>query len=136
MHLLLVDDDEILRCLLVSDLTGAGHIVDESVDGSDALAKIKANNYDAVICDWEMPRLDGLELCRTIRGDQCSRNLYFIMLTGNGTAAAQADGYEAGVDAFLTKPCDTKDLLATLRTAQSISDLFLRRDLQGSLIGT
>jgi DNA-binding response OmpR family regulator len=127
MRLLLVDDDEILRCLLVSDLTGAGHVVDESVDGSDALAKIKANSYDAVICDWEMPKLDGLELCRIIRGDRNSQNLYFIMLTGKETAAAQADGYEAGVDAFLTKPCDPTDLLATLRTAQSISDLFVRK---------
>jgi DNA-binding response OmpR family regulator len=127
MRLLLVDDDEILRCLLVDQLTRAGHTVDEAVDGKDALTKINAEIYDAVICDWEMPNLDGPALCRAVRAGRHGRELYFIMLSGRTTPIEQADGYDAGVDAFLTKPCDHTDLLAALRTAQSIAEMPVRK---------
>jgi sigma-B regulation protein RsbU (phosphoserine phosphatase) len=127
MRLLLVDDDEIFRCLLVNQLSRAGHSVDEAGDGVDALAKINAEMYDAVICDWEMPRLDGPALCRMVRAGRHGRELYFIMLSGRSTAIEQADGYDAGVDAFLTKPCDHTELLAALRTAQSIAEMPVRK---------
>jgi len=127
MRLLLADDDEILRCMLVHHLTQAGHSVDEAVDGADALTKIETGNHDAVICDWEMPNLDGPDLCRAIRAGRHGRNLYVIMLTGRDTMLAQAEGYDAGADAFLTKPCDTTDLLAALRTAQSITGMPQRK---------
>ncbi len=123
MRLLLVDDDEILRCLVGNCLLEQGHEVDEATDGQHALKLIDANRYDAVICDWEMPHLDGPSLCQLVRSRPSGREPYFIMLTGRDSAAAQADGYEAGVDAFLSKPCEPTDLLAALRTAQSILDL-------------
>jgi len=64
------------------------------------------------------------ERCAAVRH---GRDLYFIMLTGRDTAIAQADGYDAGIDAFLTKPCEMTDLLAALRTAQSISSMPRRK---------
>jgi DNA-binding response OmpR family regulator len=67
-----------------------------------------------------MPTLDGPDLCRAIRAGRHGRDLYIIMLTSRDSMIAQADGYDAGADAFLTKPCETTDLLAALRTAQSI----------------
>ncbi len=120
MRLLIADDDEILRCLLNHQLVRAGHSVEEAIDGADALARINTAHYDAVICDWEMPTLDGPDLCRAIRAGRHGRDLYIIMLTSRDSMIAQADGYDAGADAFLTKPCETTDLLAALRTAQSI----------------
>ncbi len=123
MRLLVVDDDEILRCLLVAQLSEAGHTVDECADGMAALSMITSKFYNAVICDWEMPRLDGPGLCRAVRAGPGGNAIYLIMLTGRDTAMAQAEGFHAGVDAFLVKPCDPVELLATLRTAQSIISL-------------
>jgi DNA-binding response OmpR family regulator len=61
--------------------------------------------------------MDGPALCRAVRAGPHGRDLYFIMLTGNDSAVAQADGYESGIDAFTAKPCEPTDLLAALRTA-------------------
>jgi DNA-binding response OmpR family regulator len=127
MRLLLVDDDEILRCLIVNYLTREGHAVDQATDGLAALASINSNCYDAVICDWEMPGMDGPALCRAVRAGPQGHGLYFIMLTGRDSAVAQAEGYDSGIDAYLNKPCDLTELSASLRTAQSIADLPLRK---------
>jgi DNA-binding response OmpR family regulator len=127
MRLLFVDDDEAVRSPMVNQLTKSGHIVDEAVDGQQALEKINAVNYDAVICDWEMPRLDGPSLCRAVRAGRHGRQLYFIMLSSRNTLIEQVEGYDAGMDAFLGKPCDCTDLLAALRTAQSIAEMPVRK---------
>jgi DNA-binding response OmpR family regulator len=120
MRLLLVDDDEVLRCIVGESLTDNGHEVDLAVDGIEALQQLARRSYDAVICDWEMPRMDGPTLCRTVRSGPLGREPYFIMLTGKDSPVAEADGFDSGVDAYLAKPCEPTDLLAALRTAQSI----------------
>ena len=90
MRLLLADDDEILRCMLVHNLTQSGHSVEEAVDGTDALVKINNGKYDAVICDWEMPNLDGPDLCPGHSRAGMGGIFYVIMLTGRDDFFATA----------------------------------------------
>ncbi len=127
MRLLLVDDDEILRYLVNDYLTRSGHEVDQATDGTSALSLVESQKYDALICDWEMPGMDGPALCRAIRAGTNGRDLYIIMLTGKDSPASEVDGFDSGVDAYLIKPCEPTDLFAALRTAQSIQQIHHRK---------
>jgi len=74
-----------------------------------------------VVCDWVMPRLDGLELCRRIRARMGAEYVYFILLTGNSASDDnQRTAAEAGVDDFLTKPLDPQEMWMRLRVAERI----------------
>jgi phosphoserine phosphatase RsbU/P len=121
MRLLLVDHDDVLRCLMGEFLLDQGHSVDLAVNGVEALASINANRYDVVICDSEIPLMDGPTLCRTVRQGTTGRVPYFIMLIDRSApeaTAVEAEGFDSTIDACLTKPCEPADLLAALRTAQ------------------
>jgi DNA-binding response OmpR family regulator len=117
-QILVVDDDDVIRGLLSHRLDAAGYNVHACVDGR-AAADILDNGYvpDAMVLDVMMPRLNGLQLARMIRrGELAVRaDLPIIILTSRGREDHVLEGFDAGVDDYLTKPFRSSELLARLQ---------------------
>ena len=121
MNILAVEDDILARKIICRSLRRLGHEVIEAADGEEAWTRLQAGNVRVVVCDWMMPRLDGLELCRRIRARLGAEYVYFILLTGNSASDDnQRTAAEAGVDDFLTKPLDPQEMWMRLRVAERI----------------
>ncbi len=111
LQILVVDDDPVTRMMLRHLLAGAGYAVDEACDGRDALRQISTKRFHIVISDWNMPEMDGAELCRQIRHFDNSGYIYTILLTANNTQAERVVGMRAGADDFVGKPFNEQELL-------------------------
>lgn len=111
---MVVDDDEIVRHALTVFLTRAGYHVDEAVDGFDAVARLKARRYDAIITDYRMPRLNGIELAAI--GWEIQPEIPIIVLSGESSTFTTL-ATEAGAYAWLCKPINPGQLLQLLRAA-------------------
>jgi sigma-B regulation protein RsbU (phosphoserine phosphatase) len=121
LNILAVEDDILARKIICRSLRRLGHEVIEAADGEEAWALLQADGIRVVVCDWMMPRLDGLELCRRIRARMGAEYVYFILLTGNSASDDnQRTAAEAGVDDFLTKPLDPQEMWMRLRVAERI----------------
>lgn len=121
MKILAVEDDLVARKILVQALHRLGHEVAEATDGSEALKVLKTQPVRAIVSDWLMPEMDGLDLCRQIRARVDAEYTYFILLTSRtADHANQREAIEAGVDDFLTKPLDLQELWMRLRVAERI----------------
>ena len=121
MKILAVEDDAVARAVLRQALRRLGHDVVEAADGEAAWSALQDDPVRVVVSDWMMPRLDGLELCRRIRGRTNSEYIYFILLTSRDASEEnQRSAADAGVDDFLTKPLDLPELWTRLRVAERI----------------
>lgn len=120
LRILVVDDDRTFLRLLVKMVSSAGHYVSKAENGRDALVSILRDGPDLVICDWEMPDVDGLELCRMIRRAKLPRYVYLLLLTARSNSRDLVRGLEAGADDFITKPIDKTVLLARLQAAARV----------------
>src|SRR6266581_4945823 len=98
MNLLLAEDDAVARMTLTAVLKGLGYV-------------------PIVISDWQMPEVDGPELCRRTRARATDRYSYFLLVTATGGKKRYLEGMEAGADEFITKPIDTDELRARLKAA-------------------
>jgi DNA-binding response OmpR family regulator len=128
MNLLLAEDDAIARMTLAAMLRGLGYEVTEAEHGGEAWANLELGYFPIVISDWQMPELDGPELCRRIRGRAGERYTYFLLVTATGGKKRYLEGMEAGADDFITKPVDTDELRARLKAAERM--LGLRHHVQ------
>jgi two-component system chemotaxis response regulator CheY len=113
MKILIIDDSVSMRQMVSIILTGAGHEVTEAVDGADGVSKM-SEEFDAVITDYNMPNMGGIEVIRKIRGGSINRNVPILMLTTESESAKKSEGREAGATAWITKPFNRESLLATL----------------------
>ena len=121
VKILAVEDDLVSRAILRKALHRLGHDVVEAGDGEAAWNLLEREPVRVVVSDWMMPRLDGLGLCRRIRGQIGGEYVYFILLTGNdATDDNQRTAADAGVDDFLTKPLVLTELWTRLRVAERI----------------
>jgi CheY-like chemotaxis protein len=121
LKILAVEDDLVARKILVQALHRLGHDVAEATDGAEALRALQQDPVRVIVSDWLMPEMDGLELCRRIRGRMNAEYTYFILLTSRtADHANQREAIEAGVDDFLTKPLDLQELWMRLRVAERI----------------
>lgn len=121
MKILAVEDDLVARKILVQALHRLGHEVAEASDGVEAIRALEKQPVRVIVSDWLMPEMDGLDLCRRIRGRVNSEYTYFILLTSRtADHANQREAIEAGVDDFLTKPLDLQELWMRLRVAERI----------------
>jgi len=111
-HILVVDDDPMIRSLLRRYLTGEGLRVSEAVDGAGIRAALAHGPVNAVLLDLVMPGEDGLSLARMIRQRS---NVPIIMLTGKGELIDRVVGLESGADDYITKPFELRELLARIR---------------------
>jgi CheY-like chemotaxis protein len=110
---LVVDDDAAVRALFASFLRRAGIDVDLACDGVDAVGRLRLRVPDAVVCDLEMPNMDGLAFCQRLRADATSRAVPVVIVSGGGMLAL-GRALEAGCDAVLAKPCSGTVLVATV----------------------
>jgi sigma-B regulation protein RsbU (phosphoserine phosphatase) len=120
MNVLLVEDDAVSRRIFQRNLARQGHGVVHACDGVEAWAVLQREPIRIVVSDWMMPRMDGLELCRRVRGRPDVNYTYFIMLTARLGEENYREAMAAGVDDFLTKPLDPEELEIRLRVAGRI----------------
>jgi len=123
MNILVVDDARDMRITIQHLLKKLGHQVDVAVDGEDAWQKMQQNDYQVVVSDWIMPRVDGLALCQRIRSANFPHYIYIILLTGMSGKQNLISGIEAGADDFATKPAELEELKVRLRSAKRVLDL-------------
>lgn len=116
MNILIADDDPVTLKLLSSQLSDWGHTVFEARDGHEAWECVQQRLIDIVVSDWLMPGLDGLELCKRIRGTEQETYTYLILISVQDSKTNVIEGLESGVDDYLTKPID----MATLRARIAI----------------
>ncbi len=115
MRILVAEDDARLRQHLVAALRDAGHEVDGTGDGLDALRLLGNHPYDAGVLDITMPGMDGLSVMREARAGGCRTT--FLLSTARGEIADKVAGLDSGADDYLVKPYSTEELLARLRAA-------------------
>jgi CheY-like chemotaxis protein len=108
---LIVDDDPIILDVLTTILDLEDLEVRAAPDGSVALERLEEQRPDVVVCDVMMPGIDGLEVCRRIKGDPATADLPVILLTARDRAEDRAAGEAAGGDDYLTKPFSPLDLI-------------------------
>lgn len=123
MRILIAEDERITRASLARQLQQWGHAVVASEDGETAWERFKAEDFDLVITDWEMPRLSGLELIQRIRETPAASYVYVIMLTSRSDKADVVRGIEIGADDFLCKPFDREELRVRLLAGTRIVNL-------------
>jgi two-component system response regulator MprA len=111
--LLVVDDEPAVRESLRRALGLEGYEVTLAAEGEDALARLAADDYEAVVLDVAMPRMDGVEVCRRLRaaGDRTP----VLMLTARDAIDDRVAGLDAGADDYLVKPFALRELIARLR---------------------
>lgn len=121
--ILLVDDEPTTRFMAAHQLRRAGYEVEVAENGLQALESLKQRLFPILLTDWEMPVMDGVELCRAVRAAQFDSYVYTILLTARGSTANVIEGLKAGADDYLTKPVNEQELAARLQTAQRILQL-------------
>ncbi len=121
MKILAVEDDPVARAVLHQALLRLGHEVIDARDGAEALRLLENEPVRVIVSDWTMPEMDGLALCRAVRGRVEADYVYFILLTGRtADVDNQREAIEAGVDDFLSKPLNSQDIWMRLRVAERI----------------
>ncbi len=123
LRILVADDDLITRRILQVSLQRLGHDCLLAADGLEAWELFGREPFDAIISDWTMPGIDGLELCRRVRELGKSAYTYFMLLTANDNRHQFLAGMQAGADDYLRKPLDPDELGVRLVTATRITTL-------------
>lgn len=113
MRILLAEDEKSLSRAVVALLERSKYSVDAVYDGEEALNYLEAENYDALILDIMMPKVDGLTVLRTLR--EKGNRLPVLMLTAKSEVADKVIGLDTGANDYLTKPFSTQELLARIR---------------------
>ena len=113
MRLLLAEDERSLSRASVAILQHSHYSVDAVYDGEEALAYLEAGNYDGLILDLMMPKLDGLTVLRTLRAR--GSRLPVLILTAKSEISDKVEGLDSGANDYLTKPFSTAELLARIR---------------------
>lgn len=112
--ILIADDSLVIQRLLGLTLQRAGHIVETADDGRIALELLAHESFDLLIADLAMPGVDGLMLVRQMRADPRFADLPVIMLTSSGEDGDRLSADAEGVNAFLTKPTSSTELIETV----------------------
>ena len=133
LNILIVEDDNNLRKLLAIKLKSEGYNVETAINGCDALDLIGKMHFDMLLVDAMMPRVDGYQLVKTLRGEGSS--VPVIMITSRGSITDKEQGFLAGVDDYMLKPIDFQELFlrikAVLRRAKIVSE---RKIMIGSTV--
>ncbi len=111
MRVLVVDDEEKIRNVIKEYAEFEGYEIDEACDGMEAITKCKDNNYDIIIMDIMMPKLDGFSSIKEIRK---TKNIPVIMLSARSEEYDKLFGFEIGIDDYVVKPFSPKELMARI----------------------
>lgn len=116
MKLLIVDDEANIRRVVKEYAEFEGYTAEEAGDGMEAVAKAKENDYDLIIMDIMMPRLDGFSACKEIRK---TKDTPIIMLSARGEEYDKLFGFELGIDDYVVKPFSPKELMARVKAVSA-----------------
>lgn len=119
--ILVIDDEKAIRKALTEILSFEGFTVEEAADGADGAKKIKENNYDCILCDIKMPKMDGLEVLQVAREEK--PDIPFIVISGHGNIETAVDAVKKGAYDYISKPPDLNRLLITIRNAMDKKSL-------------
>ena len=114
-RILIVDDQERMAAVIATALRSASYECDVSTNGERAIALVANRTYDAVVTDWKMPEIDGMELLRRFKRDR--PGLPVILITAYGTVSSAVAAMRAGAFDYVTKPFDNDDLRLTVGRA-------------------
>jgi two-component system, NtrC family, nitrogen regulation response regulator NtrX len=114
-EILIIDDEKAIRKTLSEILSFEGYKIDEAADGEEGLKKFSQKNYDVVLCDIKMPKLDGIEFLEKAR--EINHDVPVIMISGHGNIDTAVDAVKKGAFDYVSKPPDLNRLLITLRNA-------------------
>jgi len=114
LKILTVDDAVTMRKMIVFTLRGAGFDVTEAGDGAEALAKVKAERFDLIITDLNMPRMNGLEFTREARRVLGARKTPILILTTESELAKKTEARAAGATGWIVKPFQQAQLIAVV----------------------
>jgi two-component system response regulator VanR len=133
MRVLVVDDERVLADYVAAGLRRTGMAVDVSYRGGDALERLYATDYDAVVLDRDLPDVPGDDVCRQVLRDRSRTRI--LMLTAAGSVRDRVEGLGLGADDYLAKPFDHSELVARLqalgrRTQPAVSPVLERHDLR------
>lgn len=112
---LIVEDEEALGTLLKYNLTKEGFETILVRDGEEALLRVEEERPDAVVLDWMLPSVSGIEVCRRLRAGPETQNIPVVMLTARSEESDKIRGLETGADDYLTKPFSMGELAARIR---------------------
>ncbi|MDP1626257.1 response regulator [Parvibaculum sp.] len=117
MPILIVDDYRTMLRIVRNLLNKLGFSdIDEAMDGTEALAKLRGRSYGLVISDWNMQPMTGYELLKAVRGDTALAKLPFVMVTAESKAENVVAARQAGVNNYIIKPFSAEVLKAKLKT--------------------
>jgi two-component system alkaline phosphatase synthesis response regulator PhoP len=114
-RILVAEDDPDIANLLAHYLQRAGFEADLVASGPDVLPRIRKAPPDVLLLDLMLPGLDGLEVCRSVRGDQTTAAIPIIMVTAKGEESDRIVGLELGADDYITKPFSPNEVIARIR---------------------
>ncbi len=130
IKILLVEDDTLLSATLAKVLAAHHYEIDLAIDGRAGLERATAVDYDLILLDVQIPKLDGISLCRQLRSQNYRKPI--LLLTANNTDADVVAGLDAGADDYISKPCAPEVLLARMRTLLRRSEILSKGDTTGS----
>jgi class 3 adenylate cyclase/CheY-like chemotaxis protein len=122
-RILIVDDNETNRDILMTRLEAHGYELAQAADGEEALAAAKSLLPDLILLDVMMPKLDGIEVCRRLKGDPAMPFTPIILVTAKSDTKDIVAGLNAGADEYLTKPIDQAALVARVSSVLRIKEL-------------
>ncbi|MDA9496001.1 adenylate/guanylate cyclase domain-containing protein [Bradyrhizobium sp. CCBAU 11357] len=131
-QILIADDNENNRCILVARLAAEGYETREAEDGERALAVAREVTPDVILLDVMMPKIDGFEVCRRLKRDASLGFVPIIMVTARADSKDVVTGLNAGADEYLTKPVDHAALVARVHSMLRIKELHDRSEAQAA----
>jgi two-component system, NtrC family, nitrogen regulation response regulator NtrX len=119
--ILIIDDEKAIRKTLTEILSFEGYKIEEAADGEEGLKKFKEKNFDVVLCDIKMPKLDGIEFLQ--KAGEINPDVPIIMISGHGNIETAVEAVKKGAYDYISKPPDLNRLLITIRNAMDKGSL-------------
>ncbi|MFI5193702.1 MAG: sigma-54-dependent transcriptional regulator [Chitinophagales bacterium] len=120
-NILIIDDEKAIRKTLSEILSYEGYKIDESGDGEEGFRKFREKEYDVILCDIKMPRMDGIEFLE--KAKESNPDIPIIMISGHGTIETAVEAVKKGAYDYISKPPDLNRLLITIRNAMDKTSL-------------
>ncbi len=131
MNLLIVDDEELIRNVIKEYATLENYQVDEASTGLEAIEKVKTKDYDVIIMDIMMPKMDGYKAVEEIKK---IKNIPFIMLSARSEEYDKLYGFNLGIDDYLTKPFSPKELMARIKAVSKRNNKEIKKYVFDGLV--
>jgi two-component system nitrogen regulation response regulator NtrX len=120
-NILIVDDEKAIRKTLSEILSYEGYKIDEAGDGEEGIRKFREKEYDVILCDIKMPKMDGIEFLD--KAKEANPDIPIIMISGHGTIETAVEAVKKGAYDYISKPPDLNRLLITIRNAMDKTSL-------------